>query len=971
GGPFCDLDDTLPESESIPLSFLSPASSYQILPQPDIHSSLLRVSVASPSPDETTVRISDDNIENLVYRPKETSSTDTGGHDNLRPSYSQEVKELRVKFIGKLELPKNDTTEDPIMRGATSPTILTSTPETKDSEQQTTKCSNVIPENPPPHVSIAAERDANESNSSTELQCLAELLSSMKVVMLGNEHYKREKSLLHSPGTSSGFSQPSKIAPLVGGLNAHGANSGKESTDASLRPVPTPTLSPYSASAPFNREKTPFHSKLPSLKETAESTTEGPSAATCRASPLLETVRSTSSTRLPLRIRRSGERSVANIRTPPGHAATRYRPYEAHRLKSGSRNRLFFSSADGRPVPMKRSIKFRRIGNSQLQVIVESMHDTQLDGPPNLANPTPSLGEGESGREMSRAQLVPSSNVGDMMNERVLKLDMPAELLLTSKATTETQVSIQSSQLYVETSKEPDDLKTSLMSPAARLCSFGPPYAAHKKRRPGRFWSEPQQPTGFFFSRKRYSEPFPRQLGSSRIKVTEPISATPQSSSSDLDPPSLRSFYFDSTSECTYSSELAIPSSLVTTTWNEQDVPSRFSETTLTREANLAMLATKSKESFKQPSRTCDIFRRPSNTALTNSKSDYEELLDESKVGGQGRMNYTTSTAEAESVTLTHYDTEDTFLNSRSQTADVVESKVQLLRRLFEERHSALSGTRNNANSTSGRKPCGSPKFSQLTKRRTMLPRRPVSQSLSSRVAPNSGSSFLLRRMRAVQQLTDPVDRVARMPTPETTDLHIKISPSISPSTSFAVTSFSSYAATSRSASMGCDSVYNLITPALASTTASSISKPPTDLWRAPTMRRPSERRSSSSSKPSVRKEKNMFKLMARMGIRKAGRPKGTRKYRRHVEEAISPPAFLPARFQQRERPESSTSFSVLETSLAESLLAVTSADADPAVYTSPPFPPSYMPSLDGEFSQGTPSPRDIEWYSCPSSSLE
>lgn len=50
GTPFFETDEPLPESESVPLSFLSSANSYEVLPRPDIRSSLLQISMSPRTP---------------------------------------------------------------------------------------------------------------------------------------------------------------------------------------------------------------------------------------------------------------------------------------------------------------------------------------------------------------------------------------------------------------------------------------------------------------------------------------------------------------------------------------------------------------------------------------------------------------------------------------------------------------------------------------------------------------------------------------------------------------------------------------------------------------------------------------------------------------------------------------------------------------------------------------------------------
>lgn len=623
------------------------------------------------------------------------------------------------------------------------------------------------------------------------------------------------------------------------------------------------------------------------------------------------------------------------VATRHSSAADRY-----HRKFTGG---VFPSQTDHRPVPMRRSIRFRRMGASQLQVIAENVHDVHLSATVDLTSPAPSKGEGESYHEISKGELVLSSTVGDSLDESVWKLELPADLRTTDNETTETRASLNSSQLNVDTSKEPHDLHSSSPSPSGRSYPFQIRHTIRSAAQPRRFWSAPDRKREVFRARKRHSEPLPRQLAI----IAEASGSTPTAQQSSVTESLISSLNSFSSTTLYDDSGPVVIGSFATTTLNEEEPRT---------------LRTRSR----------DIYTAGGSAVPMSSQHDAIFVMtgggvDESKPV-KSRLSEILGTKEiVQPQTSGPLSTNSLSYPKEEEGTPPEASNVRELRRFFECPWRSANTEEEASIKPRTRSSLPVKRLSSIRHKRG-LSRRHINerkQGSTAAVTRLQVTGLLQDNVRKLQQSTcfPNTDKITSTPQPTR-----RRQPCISPSTSFPISVASSYGATSYTNS---EEFHHFNVPG-TSLQDRGIAHPSTlpAHMRRTRSERPMALQHSSSRKTMLRKQNRVSKLIEKMGITTAaeGQAKLSLKSRKEVVGGGIPQLLVnPVLGKPREQPESSTSFSVIETSAVDSLIVDTSVEGRPGAR-----------SLLSDDLNGSPrsnasqrSSPESEWYSCPSSTLD
>ncbi|XP_065287125.1 serine-rich adhesin for platelets-like [Dermacentor albipictus] len=454
GTPFVGPEEGyLAESASIPLSFLSSSSpSFEVLPKPDISSGLLRDADAllqsaaenadaadsqeqqdaslvaefmaavlrgdSPSDGAAAPLSHPLGAATAVERDAEGAPVGAAAVEAaLRvvpsaetmavqsPRLSSASAGLEVLSVLVEEAPRGDTPEG--AAEITAPAAASGAG----------RCDSAATE-PPTDVTSYDEKagqSVESTPSSTDIENLAEILNRLKVTQLGNEHHRRERTLQRDYGfvapALSGLSMGPRwpkaaantVAPFTAVELGAGLGAARPSVETAVAPAkampsPSPPCAPTVA-VPSPRS-TPT---LPPLMESREHSTELPPSGEGSYACL------SSDFRMPADIQSESSRDDEAERDDAVSCATRSSsaseprvqrrrpsPAQLHRARTAS-SRLVAPAAPSsrRPVPLKRSIRFRRTTASQLEVIAEVFHGAQMLSPTPLARKTPVQGEGE------------------------------------------------------------------------------------------------------------------------------------------------------------------------------------------------------------------------------------------------------------------------------------------------------------------------------------------------------------------------------------------------------------------------------------------------------------------------------------------------------------------------------------------------------------------------------------------------
>ncbi|KAL1416836.1 hypothetical protein MTO96_027434 [Rhipicephalus appendiculatus] len=431
GTPFVGPEEgSLEESASIPLSFLSSYSpSFEVLPKPDISGGLFseallqsaelnEANADTTSQEQQDASLVADFMAAIMHG--ESSSDGAAVAPSLPPSGAMVPRDLKHEKDVPAGAAKMEVEGRPAAAALHVPF----------SEQKVVQPPRLsAPSFGQQVFSAAVEESPRGSNnddktgqsdecesSSTDIEHLAEILNRLKITQLGNEHYRRERTLHREygfvppfkPGLTAGPRWPKAAVTAVTAFSRVELGAGLGATrltaeTAAALAEPRARSPPSPPSAPIEPapKTTPT---LPPLRESNEYSAEHPPSVECDSACL------SSDFRTPAEIQsESSQDDKADLEDAALSSAMaavaaellvqRRRPSSAqlHKARTASR-RLVPPAAPSsrRPVPLKRSIRFSRTTASQLQVIAEVFHGTRLLSPTPLAPKTPVRGEGEA-----------------------------------------------------------------------------------------------------------------------------------------------------------------------------------------------------------------------------------------------------------------------------------------------------------------------------------------------------------------------------------------------------------------------------------------------------------------------------------------------------------------------------------------------------------------------------------------------
>ncbi|KAK8779351.1 hypothetical protein V5799_019308 [Amblyomma americanum] len=431
GTPFVD-EGPLSESASVALSFLtSSSSSDELLPRPDIESAALRA--AEPPPKEGAAAREEDArlVEQFMAAALEDAS-------------SSDVAPTALVFSGTAQAGHNEAQVARMIKarwgytdlpGPPAPTLKhffpvpttalkekgaaasTGEPE-KGSEQATASTDQRIPT----PKALDKDAQAESTSSSTDIENLTEILTSIKVTQLGNQHHRRERTLLReysveakdretpvgplgTPASTAGAARSPRQCNSVVATSSAVPTSPK-AEHAALVPVPaaragTALPVPPPSSAASEPEMLPALSMLLPLTESAEFT--GQISARQEVSGVR---RSSGEPPTPVAAQNPSKETGGEPSSP---SEQRRRPSVAqlHRARTANSRLVPPAAVPFRPTPLKRSIRYRRTTSSQLQVISEALHGVEMSRPPvPLRTKVPFKGEGEAFSSTTKADPV-------------------------------------------------------------------------------------------------------------------------------------------------------------------------------------------------------------------------------------------------------------------------------------------------------------------------------------------------------------------------------------------------------------------------------------------------------------------------------------------------------------------------------------------------------------------------------------
>ncbi|KAH7957986.1 hypothetical protein HPB51_028026 [Rhipicephalus microplus] len=475
GTPFVGPEEgSLAESESIPLSFLSSYSpSFEVLPKPDISGSLFAEALLQSSRDNEATTdavfqeqhdssLVSDFMASIMHGDFSTDGATLAPSGVTEPCDDEDVKDVPAGAANKemeatcvvavqpvssseqkvVESPtlSSSSVEEQVLSAAVKEAPRGDAPkEAAETEVPAAASGDTHLEavvTKPPAGTLKDRRKSGQSDectsSSTDIEHLAEFLNRLKITQLGNEHHRRERTLHRDygfvphfqHGLAAGWGQKAAVTSVTAlptvatGAGLGGTRSAVETAAAlaEFRAWPPPSLPSALIAEPALKAT----STLTPLRESKEYSTEcSPSVevSACRSSDF-ETpaeIQSESSHDDKAKFEdRLLSSTMATVAAEP--LVQRHRPSLAqlHKERTASR-RLVAPAAPSvcRPVPLKRSIRFRRTTASQLQVIAEVFHGVRLLSPTTpLTRKPPVLGEGEAHGEASPGKAVVLSPAG-------------------------------------------------------------------------------------------------------------------------------------------------------------------------------------------------------------------------------------------------------------------------------------------------------------------------------------------------------------------------------------------------------------------------------------------------------------------------------------------------------------------------------------------------------------------------------
>ncbi|KAH7952844.1 hypothetical protein HPB49_001761 [Dermacentor silvarum] len=639
GTPFVGPEEgSLAESASIPLSFLSSSSpSFEVLPKPDISSGLLREADAllqSAGENEAVADSQEQQDASLVADFMAAvlhgeSSSDGAGAPLSRPLGGAMVprdakqvaarvaKEAPVEAVLRVPSAEKKAVQSPRLSSPSGGQKLLSAAVAEAPRGDSPKaaveitapaaasvadrCETAATE-PPTDVTNYGEKagqSVESTPSSTDIENLAEILNRLKVTQLGNEHHRRERTLQREygfvaptlPGLTVGPRWPKIATNTVTAIPAVELGTGLGATRPSIetavppakaRPLPSPPCVPTVAEPAPRTTPT-----LPPLRESHEYSTElppsGEGSNACLPSDFRTPAEIQSESSQDDEAERdddavSSATTTAAASEPPVQRR-RPSPAQLHRARTAS-SRLVPPAVPSsrRPVPLKRSVRFRRTTASQLQVIAEVFHGAQMFSPTPLARKTPIQGEGERLGGASPEKAVAVSPVA-----------LDGKILQPLEGGSPPEPKARADSGAANNSREPRErnvVATTLDPPADAQDTSQP---TQPRARAANVRSEPLRARSPFAMRKHFSEPLnAREFAAVTDKTghrDREWSLNSPFRSSELDSLMTRSSSAArgaATEDCTYDTDALMPSSIPTVTaTSEQDDEASCNDPTL------------------------------------------------------------------------------------------------------------------------------------------------------------------------------------------------------------------------------------------------------------------------------------------------------------------------------------------------------------------------------------------------------
>ncbi|XP_065309376.2 streptococcal hemagglutinin-like isoform X2 [Dermacentor albipictus] len=424
--PFADIsEDPLSDTASVALSFLSPTSSPSsdvTLPRPDIDSAMIRAADAVETDDdgvaskdlagdarlvETFVAsaLEDASLSDGAPPPLPLSGADRAAHEEARVAMMVEARCVRAtpsrpgsSARGWKVNPSSQTSLKRLFpiaarRGRNGSRSTTPNGHTKE---------------------VQAD---HSSSSSTDIDNLAEMLTSLKVAQLYSSHRRAERTLLreYSVGMVNRIAPAAAPSLPTRADSANGLRSTRSASHAAaVIDAPARLEDACEAEQTARNVETGATPAVParfSVPEPAKVVVAVP-----ELSPLTDSGRkradkeeednaecaSSEHQPPPALPSLSEEDETADATTssqPPSKHRGRSLLAQLHRNRTANSRLVPPAAPTFRPAPQKRSIRFRRTASSQLQVIAEVLHSVETQAPSvPLRSKVPFSGEGEAVR---------------------------------------------------------------------------------------------------------------------------------------------------------------------------------------------------------------------------------------------------------------------------------------------------------------------------------------------------------------------------------------------------------------------------------------------------------------------------------------------------------------------------------------------------------------------------------------------
>nr|XP_050040808.2 uncharacterized protein LOC126537763 [Dermacentor andersoni] len=425
GTPFADInEDTLSDTASVALSFLSPTSSPSsdvTLPRPDIDSVMLRAADAVEMDDDGVASkdLAGDArlVEAFVASALEDASLSDGAPPPLPLSGAERAAHEEARVAMMVEARRVRATPS---RPGSSARRWKVNPSSQTSLKRqfpiaARKGRNGSRSTTPNGHTKEVQADQS-SSSSTDIDNLAEMLTSLKVAQPYSSHHRAERTLLreYSVGMVNRSSPAAAPSLPTRADSANGLRSTRpashaaavidaparledaceaEQTARDVETGPTPAVPALFSVAEPDKVAVAVP-ELPSLTNSGRKRAgEEEGNAECASSehqppPAVPSL--------------SEEDETADATTssqPPSKHRRRSLLAQLHRTRTANSRLVPPAAPTFRPAPQKRSIRFRRTASSQLQVIAEVLHSVETQSPSvPLRSKVPFSGEGEAVR---------------------------------------------------------------------------------------------------------------------------------------------------------------------------------------------------------------------------------------------------------------------------------------------------------------------------------------------------------------------------------------------------------------------------------------------------------------------------------------------------------------------------------------------------------------------------------------------